>query len=374
MVLGTDAGTPTITLQSQYATFSATVLTDANDTPIDALTVTATGTVDGAAHTERCTTDPAAVDPANGLPKCIGPAGSAAGHVPLRRFRRHQRAPAARGDRPPQPGAGQAVLDAGTQTLPSITLLGSAGAITGVVRWAPATMTGSTQGTVDGATVVLTRVTGNTQVEVARTTTAFGGSYSFSALGKGKYHLAVSATAYSTVNSAQISISGQETKVADDIVLVAANRTVVVTVTSQPGGAPVVGASMSLTVRPRPSAPAVLTDTNGSATFNGVPPFLAGGGYTLAVGAAGHQATTGTTAVEPGTTTVTIGRDLNRFATLSGTVGSTAVQLRGHRPGGERGHPDAARRHGRADDRQRRRRRLRLRIPRPRHLHVVLPR
>ncbi|MCC6438389.1 MAG: carboxypeptidase regulatory-like domain-containing protein, partial [Acidimicrobiales bacterium] len=322
VVLGTDAGTPTITLQSQYATFSATVLTDANDTPIDALTVTATGTVDGAAHTERCTTDPAAVDPANGLPECIGPAGSAqpgtfrfAGfdatsvHLRLEATDHHSLEL-------------DAVLNAGTQTLPSITLLGSAGAITGVVRWAPATMTGSTQGTVDGATVVLTRVTGNTQVEVARTTTAFGGSYSFSALGKGKYHLAVSATAYSTVNSAQISISGQETKVADDIVLVAANRTVVVTVTSQPGGAPVVGASVSLTGAPRPSAPAVLTDTNGSATFNGVPPFLAGGGYTLAVGAAGHQATTGTTAVEPGTATVTIGRDLNRFATLSGTVGA----------------------------------------------------
>lgn len=320
VTLGTDATAPTITLQSQYATFSATVLTDANDTPVAALTVTATGTRDGAAHTERCTTDATAVDVGNGLPECVGPGGTPqAGTFRFIGFDAtsvHLRLEAADHHSLEL----DAVLNAGTQTLPSMTLLGSAGAITGVVRWAPSTMTASTQGVVDGATVVLTRVSGNTQVEVERATTAFGGAYSFSALGKGKYHLSVSEAGYSTVNSPQITINGQETKAADDVVLVANNRTVVVSVTSQPGGAPIVGASVSLTGAPRPSAAAVLTDGAGQATFTGVPPYVAGGGYTVAISASGHQASSDTTTLEPGTTTASVARQLNRFATLSGSV------------------------------------------------------
>ncbi|MEZ5234024.1 MAG: carboxypeptidase regulatory-like domain-containing protein [Acidimicrobiales bacterium] len=316
---GVDPAPLVTTLVSELATFQATVHTDANATPINELTVVATGTRFGAPHELRCTTDPAAVDP--DTPECTNLGGNAetgvfsftgfdatSVHLALSATGHH-------------PLALDADLDPGVQLLPTITLLGNAGALIGVVRWAPATMTGSPQATLDGALVVLSKVNGNSQVVVDVANTQGGGTFAFNDLEKGTYALTVSASGFANATRTQLHVNGRDTLDSGSTVLAANNRAVVVSITSSPGGAALGNATVSLSGAPL-SSPLTVTDTGGTGavTLNNVPPFIAGGGYSLQITRADHRTRTVTLAVPPGTGSLSSAQALDRFAIISGTV------------------------------------------------------
>lgn len=321
VTLGTDAVAPAAVLQSQLASFHGSVVSDSNGAPVANVVVTATGTRNGTPLSASCATDDAGVSAGvvrcqwSGVNTTAGEYGFedfdatsvhlsfvADGHHALER---------------------DATLSVGSQQLAPITLLGNAGSISGTVRWTNANQTGLVQGTLDNATVVLTRSSGGGTVEVARVATSGGGRFSIPALGKGRYNVLVDAgDLYASQQRTGIDVNGQSDVALADFVLVADLRPVRVVVTSSPGGQPIVGATVSLTGAAAGGGGIGGTTGAGGTVTLQVPASL-NPGYQLAVVAADHVDATSALTVSPAVATLDVPISMSRFGKVSGSVSAS---------------------------------------------------